>query len=790
MFTPMWDVSLGLFFNFLAMSVIGMGPSLYFLSGKNSGSTALGIAPAVGFVITSLIGTYLTLLDWPISRSSWLILIAGTTLSLALALAAKISAAGPWLTVNRLTVNRREILPVAGAFVILSALAMAPQLVGGLRYSILRGNGSDSFNYITVAGYLDHEPYSWAFHADVRSLAERHPSYERAHQFLKGRWTTPMMLAFTSRIGGAAPYKFEYFFSVLCLLLAFGPVCLFCRHLLSLRLLPSTLTAVAVCGGSWAQLILDLRADSQLNSIPVLLLLVFLVARMEMDGGRGVWRSEIVLVAASTASLSLFYPEILPTAVLGTGLFLGVRLWQKEASLQTVARLSLAACLALIAVSPTWRLLLAFAARQLEFAAAFKNNWDQSYYSWLYSSPLTGVWGFGPFTASSEWLRDPFVILAAVLRVPFVILGAVLTAVLLAALVQALYRGNGTRTGAVLAATFTMSVLIQWAWLCARGQRWAGGKALSFGYPFLMISVAAYAFQAGGAATGGWRRNWGKLARAGVYGMLLVHCGLAVCRPILAWPGLDYPNYIVTHGEYKHHDWNVAPFAAVLEAHKGSMVWSDLANPWLADYIGFVFGWDVRVINIGTSRDIMDFNIPQPSLETPPEYLFLENNRGSAFYGAKQVAQNTELSLLKIDGLTLPILDIDNDIDNPNGLEGGANAPSFWLGTKPATLTVLSPAGGGSLLCGRFTIGPSKPALRAVDLTITSDTGWGPEHLRVAAGQQQFAVHTKLGLNHFTIQVENAAIRFPPSDPRPLLLRVDELHFQPEAHGPGGSLSR
>src|SRR5258708_1364102 len=121
MVTPMWDVSLGLLFNFLALSTIGVGPSLYLLSGKNSIWAALGIAPAVGFVITSLIGTYLTLLDWPMSRASTLILIAGMTLSLALALAAKISGGDPWLTVDR-----REILLVAGAFVILSALVMAP----------------------------------------------------------------------------------------------------------------------------------------------------------------------------------------------------------------------------------------------------------------------------------------------------------------------------------------------------------------------------------------------------------------------------------------------------------------------------------------------------------------------------------------------------------------------------------------------------------------------------------------------------------------------------------------
>jgi hypothetical protein len=268
--------------------------------------------------------------------------------------------------------------------------------------------------------------------------------------------------------------------------------------------------------------------------------------------------------------------------------------------------------------------------------------------------------------------------------------------------------------------------------------------------------------------------------------MLLVHCGLIFYRPILARRGREYSNYINGHGEYQRHDWNVAPFADVLRSHKGSMVWSNLSNPWFADYIGFVFGWDVRLVNIGTSRDIMDFKIPQPKLETPPEYVFLENKRGGSLHGGTLVAQNTELSLLKIDSRRLPIL----DIDNPNGLEGDAAAPFFWLGTKPTTLMLLSPAGGGSLFSGRFTIGPSNPALRAVDLTITSDAGMGPQHFRVAAGLQELAVHTKAGLNHFTIQVENAAVRFLPSDPRPLLLRVDELHFQPVVREPAGVLSR
>ena len=219
----------------------------------------------------------------------------------------------------------------------------------------------------------------------------------------------------------------------------------------------------------------------------------------------------------------------------------------------------------------------------------------------------------------------------------------------------------------------------------------------------------------------------------------------------------------------------VKTFAAVLRAHKGAVVWSDISDPWLADYLGFVFGWDVRLVNIGTSRDILDFKIPQPALESPPEFVFTENRRGG-FRGGDRV-RNTELTLLRMDGLGASLL----DIDNPNGLEGSSDAPFFWLGTQSAKLLVLSSAGGRSLLSGRFTIGPSNPALREVDLTVASDASLVPQHLKVRPGQQQFVVYTRPGLNHFTLKVENPAVRFLPADPRPLLLRVDELRFQHEA---------
>ncbi len=748
----MWDVSIALILNLLAMAAIGIGPSLYLLSKKNCGTAALGIAPAVGFVVTSLIGTYLTLLDCPVARGCTLILIVGMVASIVLSSVA-ILARG-----NRNFMVRREVLLPLGGFLLISVLAMAPQILGGLRYSILRGNGTDSFNYVTAAGYLDHEPYSWAFHADVSSLEERHPSYERARQLLTTRWSTFMMLALTARIGGAAAYRFEYFFSVLCFLLAFGPVYLFCRQLLSLRASLATGAAIAICGGFWAQIILDTRADSQLNSIPVVLLLAFLIARLETENEERFWWHGSILIGAAGASLFLLYPEILPMVVLSVGLFFALSFRHGKGSGRMVAALGLSTCLALIAIVPTWRLLWAFGRSQMHIAATFKNHWEQAYYPWLYSSPFSGIWGFGPFAAPGERLR-----------VPAILLGLVLTVVLVVFFVRVLIRP--VAPGGILAAAFAGSALLQWAYLCIRGQLWAGAKGLSFGYPFLILSVLACAFTFSETKLRNWRLFCQRLSQTAVIAMLLIQLGLAFSRPILAWRGQEYPNYIASHGEYRRHDWNVAPFASVLKLHPGATVWSDLSNPWVADYLGLVFGWDVHLVNIGTSRDKEEFKVPPPSLQPPPEYIFVE--RGALPSGL-QVAHNTELALLKTSGSTLPV----TEIQNANGLEGTPQQPFFWLGTKPAELSVFSVTNGTALLSGRFTIGPSTaPNLRTIHMTVTSGAGV-PQQFSFVAGQQQFPVRTVVGLNRVTLQVNDPAVRLLPADPRPLLVRVDGLYLE------------
>jgi hypothetical protein len=294
----------------------------------------------------------------------------------------------------------RSILWSVGAFVLTLALSVAPQLWGGLPFSVLRGNGSDSFNYVTAANYLDHEPFSWASHVDPQTLVNRDQSYQRAEELLGARWGTYMMLAFSSRVAQVPPYVFEYCFSLLCLLISFAPAFLYARSL-ALRPAYAVLTAGAICVGFWAQIILDTRAQSQLNSIPVLLLIMLLISRLQNRlAGRASW-GEYALLGLCVAALAFLYIEITPLAVLALLLFASSYIRSGRSAWPAGLGYLLAAVLALLATSPQWPLLFNFASGQFAFAASAPLSWHLAYYRWFYLNPMAGFWGFGPMESES-----------------------------------------------------------------------------------------------------------------------------------------------------------------------------------------------------------------------------------------------------------------------------------------------------------------------------------------------------------------------------------------------------
>jgi hypothetical protein len=761
---PLVHLLLGLLFAFLAFAIVGFGPALYLNSAGHRLGVAIAVAPVVGFVLITVFGTYLTLLNITVARWTIPLLIVGTAASFLLTLLAcrtwKFSA----------TPQERHSAPwAATGFALTWVLLVAPQLLGGLQYSVLRGNGTDAFNYVAAADYLDREPLSWAKQVDPQTLVNRDDSYARASTLLDSRWSTFMLLAFSSRLAQVPPYIFEYCFSLLCFLLAYGPAYLYSRDI-GLEPGYAALTAAVICLGFWAQLILDTRAQSQLNSIPVLLLLMLLISRFE-DPLAAPASGLVYAPAGLTAvSLAFLYPELVPLLAVALFLFFITRLRALDFSFTAIRRYIVAGGVMILAGLPMWGLLARFARSQISYAAVQKNTWHVAYYSWLYSNPLAGFWGFGPLESSGT-------IATMLTSAAVTFLGFALTILLVLAWIQAL---RSRQTAFYLASCTSLAALTEFGYLAARGQLWAAAKGLSFGYAFFTLCVAGYCLRGSKPLAGFWRRPGRAIAACCALTFMVSQAALGIARPAMAVWKRDYPHYIVHHGEYRRHIWDISEFQKILAGRQGVTVWSDVSNPWISEYLDFALGGQVKFINIGADLDVLQLHARPQERSQLPQYIIADNAMlGSTTRGAATgiVARTPELALIRTNSVGATLV----SVSNPNGLEKGADGRTFfWMGNMPTIFTVMSSTNGCAQLSGSAILGPSSDLpyrTLSVGGVSTSDPG---ASITLREGEFHWPVRLRAGFNEVTVAIKESPTRHLPTDSRPLLLRVDNLRLEDE----------
>jgi len=752
----------GLLLALLSFGLIGIGPALFLNPGRNRWGVAIALAPVVGFVLVTIFGTYLTLADIKVARWTLPLLVVGTSMSLLLILL-RHHTEQPRATPEGLHVA----IWGASGFIFTLAVIAAPQMLGGLQFSVLRGNGTDSFNYIATADYLDREPLSWANRTDRQTLVDRDPSYELARELLITRWSTFMMLAFSSRTGQTPPYIFEYCFSLLCFLMAYGPAFLYARSL-QLMLGAAALTAGAICVGFWAQVILDTRAQSQLNSIPVLLLFMLLLSRIE-DRVAGTAPGAVYAIAGATGlSLEFLYPDILPLVVLTLLIFFATRLRSLDLASFSIRRYTLTCAVLLLGSLPMWKLLSRFAASQISYAAAGKNNWDLAYYSWLYSNLPAGFWGFGPLESSGTALS----IMGGAL---VTLLGVALTILLAFALIHSLRKGG---PGLRLAACTSAAAMVEFGYLAARDQRWAAAKGLSFGYAFVTLTLVG-CFLAGSTGPGSILvGQWKRLAVACVMAFLLFQNALGIWRPWLTVRNEDYAHYIWHHGEYRRHSWDVNAIQKALAGQTGIAVWSDVSSGWVSEYLDFAFGGQVKFVNVGANLDPIQSPAGGRHLSTLPRYLIVENavipSSATAGLNAGVIAKTPEFSLVRGDSGGPALA----SVINPNGLEKTPDGRLyFWMGGNPTIFSLLSSTDGCAIFSGDAILGPSSN-LPYRTLIVGSAASENRGSVVFNDGPVRWQARVRIGLNEVPVAVKEEAIQFLPADHRPLLLRVDNLKIE------------
>lgn len=765
----MIDVALGVILNLLILSAIGIGPALVFLSAEKRLEVALAIAPALGFALTSVFGTYFILLDKPVAEWAIPWLFISTVISIALSF-----FAFKKYQLKLALVNWQLLKVFAMGLGLTTLLVLFPMVLGGLDFTTLRGNGSDTFNYIAIAGYLDREPYSWASQVDIKMLIEKHPSYVLAASLLDTRWTTSAMLAFTSRIAGHPIYYFEYGFTALCFILSVGPAFWLA---LSTRIKPlsAILLSVAISVGFWGQFVLDIRAMSQMNSIPILLLICLLIVRIESNL-KIAFPGEIMLLPIAIISLMVFYIEIFPMLVLGLVIFWVVRLVQGVTSIFQLRSYLISLGIIIVGVLPLLNLLMTFLMRQFKSAANDGKNWDQPYFTWFYKNPISGLWGL-PHILLGKAVQIVF--LPDTLNAVIISLGILLTIILACSLFKSFFT-KGYPEATLLSSSLALAALTQFFVFWSRGQFWAAGKGISFGYPFIMISAVGFALTSSPIQNYKYSSFISKFIKIGIITWLTIQCSLGFYRISFAFRNPEYPNYIWFHGEYRNHDWNTKPFK-ILQQHHNSTVLLLISNETVAQYVSYVFGGDVHLVNFFEAQGSKTV-INQQALSKLPDYVMAEKSLWQNIddISTEIIAQNSDLLLIKTpkDFWEKPLL---LAIDNPNGLEFDPGKKTwFWMGGKPTKIKIFSPFKGEVRLIARFFMGPSLPDQSQRRVAFSSSADKKPQELRLGEGTVDINLPVNQGINEVTLQAldEPTMKVLPSGDNRPMLLRVDKLQIR------------
>ncbi len=670
----MIDAAMAVTLSVLAYWVIGFGPALALLRGPMRWACAAAVAGPVGVVLTSLVGTILVSLDYPVSvwARPWLILRGLATLAATAWVESRPHSPSPFSSIEKekgtfyfliksrmspfqSSINGRALAsPTAPAdtrwflalltitTLIALVLGLAPAFLGGTPFTALRFNRWDALNYQAMARYLQTNPLSWIIHANSQTLAQRDAIFPHTANLLQTRYTTAILMAWVARLAGVPIARIEYTQGLIYLVLAIGPLLILGR----LARLPNwinSLLGLAVSVGFWGVVVLDMRADSQLNSIPILLLIAVAAAELAEPNpgphgrrlrlsifkpaasqaepnpgthGRRLRLSifkptanqaepnpgttsrfsrwpQALLLALALAALLPVYPEILPMTIAALALFAVLRAWQTRDLWSLWPWLAGSVIFGLALGCFCWPHFFVYLRSQLGAAMQIQVNWELAYFPWLYNTPwrdlFVGPWGLSYFVSQSL----PGVHHIGPWDVPVILAAAALTAIYAWMLLRLLWA-----TSITPAVTITQSMgimaLAQFVFLLARREPWAAGKGMSFGYMFILAGlVFAWPVLWSPAVDRGRALRWAGRACAVLIAVWLVVQGLIapIYRIELTHQGQEPPNYLWTGALYmRSHDYDTRAFHRALATQPNASLALALDNIWLTEYFALDLG--------------------------------------------------------------------------------------------------------------------------------------------------------------------------------------------------------
>jgi hypothetical protein len=603
----MIDVVFGLVFIFFVFFAIGVGPTFFSMKNQFSIEKLIIFSPVLGYVITVIVGVYLTLLNIPVGKWFWIYTFIAISASFLFFKFSNISLISSF--------KENKSLMSMYAFVFL--LLVLPMLVGGINFTVLRGNGTDAFNYMTMAGFLQHEPLSLLTKASLQELLDKHASYPLAKQLLTERWATSLILAYFSSLVKLPLYRLDYAYNLLFFWMSSGIFYLLIKEIINKSWL-IILLAIVCSTGFWAQLILDTRAMSQMSVLPVILMCSYLFVKTDE-----LKSPTLFIVSLLLACVVLLYVELVPLVFVSFGLYTFLTIIH-EKNLKVLFRaLGLIFIFSILLLIPAFNFLLVFLKKQMHFAVANINNWHLAYFSWLYDYNIMGFWGLGPFTIHPVFIKLGMVF-SVLMTIPLIIC-------LLTSFFQ--YKNRYI----VLSSCFALSSLALFSFLYSKGQLWAAGKVLSFVYPFFILC-----FLGGIELLKHTRLQM--FAKVILIAWVISQIFLALVRIPLAHMQKDFPHYVYGHGYYRQHDFFDKPFRDV--ACRGIII--DIKDGWLEEYFNFVLGWKYPLLNLHGVHDRENHLIGQQqkigTYDCLLQKIAPKNNLKS-----KVIAHNNEFELIHLD---------------------------------------------------------------------------------------------------------------------------------------------
>ena len=775
--------SLLILFYFLIFSVLGWGVK-QILHPRTSDALKgfLGSNGALGVVIVTVLQTALIEANLRVPIWVWLVV---TFLTIAFGLLLNRDSTSsqtyknidlqgvPWLGSRNFN-GPPEFVAICAVL----SIGVVTLFFGGPVFHILRGNGTDSFNYATMAVALEHLPLSVIQGADAQTLIAQNPSLGLAKTLLSARWATGGLLGWCARLSHTPAVQITFAFGFLCLVLAAGPAFLIARLIGFYPWQAAGLT-VAILTGFWAQVVLDMQALSHLHALPISLLVIFLVIKIQYQPWKFWIGSGRLLLTLATCALVLAYIEFVPFIFLALSLHYLWMLVCRRARLFQVMMDSLPIFLGLALAFLISPYLLNFLTSQLQFGTTVANDWHEAYFSWLYHNPLAALWGWthidegylytGKITSTPWWVFSG-------------LLGLTLTCGAIIFL-RGVVREQGENPARSLVAALMIAGLLQVLSLLLRHQWWAAGKAVSFVVPFLWLGTGWAVLRSPKEL--GLQRPTAFSRVIQVVGILWMasQIWLGIARIGIAATGSDYKGYMVHHGLYRQHDWDLHP---IVEALKGfppapiSVITEDL---WLGEYISLCLGdrWPIRFATDLIDRAGNHLYSRSDSLYSRhflvDRRMCLELQGPPAF---QRMASTGALVLLDLnwDALSAPFLVA---VYNPNGLERTAEGkPFFWMGGQATTLWIGAPAQGTAVLSGDWEPGPSLPEKQERTFEVLNGEDGVVEVQTVTAPTMGVTLRLHRGVNFFTFRIREQPTRslLPNGDRRPLLLGLGNPHFQ------------